>query len=86
MYLRKDRTSSCVFSVMSGIITGPYFKVCALRSFVTRHGTYRLFVSPVMEKKFFGDPSALSIGSMVAVLEVGAFSEHSLLSGFRVGD
>lgn len=38
-------------SVMSGIITGPYFL------------------------KFFGDPDAIQIGTMVAVLEVGAFGE-----------
>lgn len=37
-------------SVMSGVITGPYFM------------------------KFFNDPSALAVGTMVAVLEIGAFS------------
>jgi hypothetical protein len=38
-------------SVMSGIITGPYFI------------------------KFFGTPNAIEVGTMVAVLEIGAFSE-----------
>jgi len=37
-------------SVMSGIITGPYFRA------------------------YFNFPDALAIGTMVAVLEVGAFS------------
>jgi hypothetical protein len=36
-------------SVMSGVITGPYFL------------------------KFFNDPTALEVGTMVAVLEIGAF-------------
>ncbi|KAF9015490.1 general substrate transporter [Cyathus striatus] len=46
--------------VMSGIITGPYFR------------------------KYFGYPTALEVGTMVAVLEIGAFVT-SLASG-RVGD
>ena len=40
-----------VSSVMSGVITGPYFL------------------------KFFNDPTALEVGTMVAVLEIGAFGK-----------
>ena len=43
-------------SVMSGVITGPYFL------------------------KFFNDPSALEVGTMVAVLEIGAFGTVLCLS------
>ncbi|KAF9523606.1 general substrate transporter [Crepidotus variabilis] len=46
--------------VMSGIITGPYFK------------------------KYFHDPTPIDVGTMVAVLEIGAFIT-SLAAG-RVGD
>ncbi|EKM61224.1 uncharacterized protein PHACADRAFT_247698 [Phanerochaete carnosa HHB-10118-sp] len=46
--------------VMSGVITGPYFR------------------------KFFNDPTALEVGTMVAVLEIGAFVT-SLAAG-RIGD
>ncbi len=38
-------------SVMSGVITGPYFR------------------------KYFHEPGPMEVGTMVAVLEVGAFSE-----------
>ncbi|KAF5356121.1 hypothetical protein D9756_004059 [Leucocoprinus leucothites] len=46
--------------VMSGIITGPYFR------------------------KYFNDPTALEVGTMVAVLEIGAFI--TALAAGRVGD
>lgn len=46
-------------SVMSGIITGPYFH------------------------KYFKEPTALEVGTMVAVLEIGAFSMS--LSAFLSG-
>lgn len=42
-----------VFSVMSGVITGPHFR------------------------KYFNDPTAIEVGTMVAVLEIGAFSEFT---------
>ena len=46
-----NNTSDSIRRVMSGIITGPYFKA------------------------FFNDPSDLELGTMVAVLEVGAFGQ-----------
>ncbi|KAJ3569062.1 hypothetical protein NP233_g5298 [Leucocoprinus birnbaumii] len=46
--------------VMSGIITGPYFK------------------------SYFNEPTAIQVGSMVAVLEIGAFI--TALAAGRVGD
>lgn len=47
-------------SVMSGVITGPYFL------------------------KFFNEPSALEVGTMVAVLEIGAFGRPLALHFFRI--
>lgn len=46
---------SILDSVMSGIITGPYFR------------------------KYFNNPTALQVGTMVAVLEIGAFGTSWLV-------
>jgi hypothetical protein len=50
-----DGRISLVFSVMSGIITGPHFR------------------------KYFNSPGSLQVGTMVAVLEIGAFSTLSAI-------
>ena len=47
-------------SVMSGVITGPYFR------------------------KYFNEPDAIQVGTMVAVLEIGAFSMSPQEQSVRV--
>ena len=47
-------------SVMSGVITGPYFR------------------------KYFNEPDAIQVGTMVAVLEIGAFSMSAQEQSIRV--
>jgi hypothetical protein len=56
MYLTELLATESRDSVMSGIITGPYFK------------------------QFFNTPGPIEVGTMVAVLELGALGMFLLIS------
>ena len=64
------------------MIRGLYISMFnAFRSIGAHANSYRVMSGVITGPyflKFFDDPSALAVGTMVAVLEVGAFGMHSL--------